>query len=483
MKMKKIAAIILALTITSPAAMASPAKTEEPEIDYSGEYKAYEQIAEYISKLYIDEYGKEYIMEQALSEFLRDDDETLVRLLKSMLESMDDYSEFFTAEEYRQFENVISHTSYGIGVQIKETDDGLFEVVDFAEGNDNAKNAGIRIGDIISAVDGVRVQGIGMDATREMISGEEGSKVTVTVIRDGNEIDITARRGVTVNLGTVAASVYDESNIGYIRIYSFGVGTSDEFAASLDFMREKNVKNIILDLRGNGGGVMAEAITIAQQIVPKGKIVEAKFRQSKENAIYNSTLAKKEFDFAVLVDGDTASASEILASAIQDSKAGTLVGTTTFGKAVIQNIYPLQNGSILKLTSGKYITRNGREINKVGLEPDEYVENEISKFDSSKYTQFDYSVNVSLGQSHTNVRAAKERLKITGLYRGEINDIFDEEFYDTVKTFQSMNNIFSYGVLDAPTEALIESVVSEYSLINDLQFEAAYKMLGGVIGE
>lgn len=481
MKMKKIAAIILALTISAPAAMAAPAKTEEPEIDYSGEYMAYETIADYISQLYIDEYDKEYIMTQALSEFLRDDDETLVKLLKSMLESMDEYSEFFTAEEYRQFENTLSHTAYGIGIQIKENEDGFFDIIDFADGNDNAKNAGIRVGDIVIAVDGVNVQGIGMDACREMIVGDEGTKVTVTLLRDGEEISITAKRGVTVNMGTVAASVYEDSNIGYIRIYSFGVDTSDEFADSLEFMREKKVKKIIIDLRGNGGGVMAEAIAIAQQIVPKGKIVEAKFRQARENATYNSTLGKKEFDFAVLVDGDTASASEILASAIQDSKAGKLVGTTTYGKAVIQNIYPLNNGGILKLTAGRYITRNGKEINKIGITPDKYVENEMSKFDSSKYTQFDYDTKVSLGQSHQNVAAAKERLTIMGVYSGEINELFDEEFSNTVKTFQSVNNIFSYGVLDAPTMAMIESIVSEYTLVSDLQFEEAYKMLGGVI--
>ena len=202
-----------------------------------------------------------------------------------------------------------------------------------------------------------------------------------------------------------------------------------------------------------------------------------------DNATYTSTLAKKEFDFAVLVNEYTASASEILASALQDSKAGTLIGTTTYGKAVIQGIYTLKNGSALRFTIGKYITRNGREINKIGLTPDVYVENEVSKFDTNDYTPFNYSESVSLGQSNENVTAAKERMNIMGVYDGEINDVFDKDFYDLVRTFQSQNGIFSYGVLDAATMEMIESVVSEYDMIRDLQFETAYTKFGGELTE
>lgn len=481
MKMKKIAAIILAVSMLSSAsAFAAPEKTVDPEIDYSGEYMAYDQIADYISKLYINEYSKDYIMEQGLSEYLRGDDDRLVQLLKDTLGSLDEYSEFYTAEEYKQFEDNLSHLSYGIGIAMTENEDGLFEVTGFAEDNDNAKNAGIEIGDIITKVDGVSVRGIGMDAVRGMVVGDEGTGVIITVRRGDDEKDITVTRGVSISMGTVDAQIYD-GNIGYIRIYSFGVDTDEEFTDALNFMRDNDVKKIMLDLRDNGGGVTATVIAIAQQIVPKGKIIDMKFRLPSDNATYTSTLAKKEFDFAVLVNEHTASASEILASALQDSKAGTLIGTTTFGKAVVQNIYPLQNGSIIKLTAGEYITRNGKEINKIGLTPDKYVENEVSKFDSSEYTQFDYNTNISLGQSHPNVKAAKERLNLMGNYDGEINEVFDEEFYDTIKVFQSMNDIFSYGVLDAPTMKMIESLVSDYDMIRDLQFETAYEMLGGVL--
>ena len=180
MKMKKIAAIILAVSMMSSASVfAAPEKTTEPKIDYSGEYMAFDQIADYISRLYIDEYSKDYIMAQGLSELLRGDDETLVQLLKNTLRSLDEYSEFYTAEEYKQFEDNLSHTEYGIGILMRENEDGLFEVTDFAEGNDNAKNAGIEIGDIIIKVDGKDISGLGMAAVRGMVVGEDGSEVTI----------------------------------------------------------------------------------------------------------------------------------------------------------------------------------------------------------------------------------------------------------------------------------------------------------------
>ena len=249
MKMKKIAAIILAVSMMSSASVfAAPEKTAEPEIDYSGEYMAFDQIADYISRLYIDEYSKDYIIEQGLSEFLRGDDETLVRLLKDTLGNLDEYSEFYTAEEYKQFDDNLSHTEYGIGIMMRETEDGLFEVAGFAEDNDNAKNAGIEIGDKIVKVDGKEIRGLGMDMVRGMVVGADGSEVTITVLRGGEEIDITVTRGVSVSMGTVRWNLY-EGNIGYIAIQSFGVGTSDEFTAALDIMRENGVKKIILDLR------------------------------------------------------------------------------------------------------------------------------------------------------------------------------------------------------------------------------------------
>ena len=193
-----------------------------------------------------------------------------------------------------------------------------------------------------------------------------------------------------------------------------------------------------------------------------------------------SNLAKKEFDFVVLVNEHTASASEILASAMQDSGAGVLVGTTTFGKAVIQNTFPLTNGSMFKLTVGQYITRNGNEINHKGITPDTYVENVTSKIDTSAYTPFDFATRSALGMNNDNVRAAKEKLRMLGYYDGDAeNGIFDEELKESVRSFQQANDIFSYGVLDIPTQERIDELFSDIDVTSDEQLKTAYKMFGG----
>lgn len=489
MKMKRLAAFILSALLTfGSVAMAAPyAETPEPTTyPYSGEYGAFEEISEAVSELYIDDsYTKEKVMiggvADLLSELLDNNEELLVEFLKKSLESLDDYSEFYTPEEYKEFENQLNYTFYGIGASIRMGEDGYVEITDFAQGSDNAEKAGFMIGDKLYKVNGEDLSGMSLDEVRSLIVGDEGTEVEVTVLRNGREITLTATR-VAVNSATVYDAILS-GNIGYIQILTFGEDTADEFKKSLDYMRENKVKKIILDLRNNGGGHVAAAVSIAQSIVPKGKVIDVKFRQPQYNMTYNSTLSKKEFDFAVLVNGYTASASEILSSAIQDSGVGKLVGEQTFGKAVIQNTYPLSNGSMLKLTTGQYITRNGNEINHVGLTPDVAVENEITKLDLSELTQFDYKTRTALGDKSDNVRAAKERLEILGYYDGERDDVFGVEMREALKTFQQLNNIFAYGVIDIPTQRLLDELCSGIDVVTDTQFEEAYKLLGGDINK
>ena len=412
---RKITAALLAalMLLTSTAAIAAP---EDDEKQYSGEYTAFEQISDYVSKAFIDDtYTTEDVMAQGLSKLLENNEPVLVDLLKATLESMDDYSEFYTAEEYKEYQDQLNNTFYGIGITMEKKEDSDYvEVTGFTEGNDNAQNAGLLVGDLIYKVDGEYMTGLTTRAVRDKVVGEEGTTVEITVLRGGEELTFPIKR-VAVSNATVSSAIL-EGNIGYIRITSFTFDTAGDFVYNLETMRENNVKKIILDLRDNGGGYVDSAIDVAEEIVPKGKIVDVKFRNKEYDATYTSQLSKKEFDFVVLVNEYTASAAEILASAMQDSKAAKLVGTKTYGKAVIQNLYPLQNGSVFKLTAGQYITRNGREINKIGLEPDVYVENVTQNVDLDDYTPFDLTTRNALGSSHNNVKAAKE-LKAFGLLR------------------------------------------------------------------
>ncbi|MBQ2663006.1 MAG: S41 family peptidase [Clostridia bacterium] len=481
MNMKKIAAFLTAAALLLQVNAFAAKQTSTPaEAEYSGEYQAFDQISDYISELYIDDYSKSEIMAKGLSKYLDGNDPVLVELLKATLESLDDYSEFYTEEEYKEYIEDLNHIYYGIGVVMRRQEDGTVGIVDFAEGSDNAQKAGFKIGDVFSKINGEDVTGMGVDEIRERVVGEEGTTVDITVLRDGKEIELNAER-VAVNGFSVNYYMLRD-NIGYIRIISFSTETAAEFEKALQYMRDNNAKKIILDLRNNGGGLISSAVDVAKAIVPKGKIADLKCRDSRYDATYSSTLNKKEFDFAVLVNEGTASASELLAGALQDSKAGTLIGTTTYGKAVFQNSFSLKNGAVFKLTVGEYLTRNGRKINKIGLTPDLVVENEITKLDTSKMKQFNFTPS-SLGERCDNARAAKERLNYLGFFGGEINDVYDYDLFEAIKAFQSANNIFSYGVLDATTQRRIDEASADLDVMNDHQIDAAFVQLGGKLAE
>lgn len=477
MRKNKVTAAFLSLIIlfSSVSVLAEEIK----ETEFSGEYNAFEQIAEYVAERYIDNtLVKEDIMKNGLSKLLENNDPLLIELLKSTLESMDDYSEFYTAEEYKEYIDKLNQTFYGIGITMKQAEGDYVEITGFAEENSMAERVGFKIGDKIYKVEGFDVTGLSMSEVRDKIIGKENTTVNITVLRGTQEINLTTTR-IAINDQTVSAGVL-KGDVGFMQISSFATNTSAEFAEGLEIMREKKIKNIILDLRNNPGGLVSDAVEIAQDIVPKGKIIDVKYRQSEYDATYNSDLKNQEFNFIVLVNENTASAAEILASAIQDSGCGKLLGTKTFGKAVIQNMFPLTNGMVFKITVGQYITRNGKEINHVGLEPDEYVENTIQKIDKSRYTPFDLSTKLSLGNTGDNVKAAKERLYMLGFYDGDVtNNTFDMDLKEAVKEFQRTNDLLAYGILDIPTQVKIDKMFSKLETTVDVQFETAYEMFDG----
>ena len=286
-----------------------------------------------------------------------------------------------------------------------------------------------------------------------------------------------------VNSTTVSGTVL-AGNIGYIKIGSFSTDTATEFKEIADKFKSEGVEKLILDLRKNGGGHVAAAVDVAKEIIPKGTIIDVKYRDTKLNYTYKSELEKAPFDIVALVDNGTASSSEILASAIQDSGAGILLGQKTYGKAVIQSPFYVNNGMVLKLTVGGYITRNGNEINGVGLYPDIEVQNKTEQINTSDYTKFDFLTPTSLGASGDNVKAAKERLSLLGYYEGNMsNDVFNVDLRDAISEFQKENNMTDSGVLDVPTQIKLKEVFEDLKVMIDTQLERAYEHFGGNISD
>lgn len=446
---------------------------------YSKNYKNYEMLAKYIEEYYIDDtVTAEEAMKGGISHYVDGDDEKLGLLLKAMFQNLDPWSDFFTKSEYEEFTNEVNKTFYGIGVQITEKD-GYVEISGFSEENSLAERTGFMVGDKFVKVGGVECEGKSTSEVRSLIIGDLGTTVDITVLRDGNLIDITATR-TQVHTATATSTILP-GNIGYLRIISFGETTALEVGEILDSYVSEGVKKFILDLRNNGGGHLESAVTIAKMLVPKGKIVDVVFRNEEDSTSYYSEKTTKDFEMLTLINGNTASSAEILASAIQDSHAGRLIGETTYGKAVIQQIFPLQNKNYFKLTIGEYKTRNGRSINYVGLEPDEYVKNYNEPIDSTQYTKFDFTTKAAIGSFNRNVLSAKEKLRLLGYYNGSAdNEVFTAELKDAVTRFQTIHGLAATGVLDIPTQVELEKTFETIKIEVDLQLETAYEQLGGV---
>lgn len=442
----------------------------------SSGYDEFERMSSYGANLYIDDsVTTEYIMTEALKKVINEDPDLAIKLIKAGFQSLDEYSEYYTSEEFELFKKNLDKIVYGIGVVIQQIDDYVTVMSCLDDGG--AKAAGVQPGDKISKVDGVEVKGESVDKVQDLIVGELGTQVTVTFLRGEQELECEITRK-EVRGQTVAGEIL-KGDIGYIAIINFAQNTAEEFAKVLEEFDQAGITNIILDLRNNPGGYFDSAIEIAKMTVPEGTIVTTEFRDEAEGGKVVSELKNPKYKFCVLINKNTASSSEILASAMGESGVGHLVGEISYGKGVIQTMYEMWGGSAFKITTGKYFTRNGHDINENGIEPHEFVENTTKPIDITKYQTFDYKTKPYIGDVSTNVLAAKERLTILGYYNGKIDDIFEPEFADVIYKFQAENELGPYGVLDISTQVKIENVFYKIQVEQDDQLIYAYEYFGG----
>lgn len=299
-------------------------------------------------------------------------------MYKGLVESLgDQYSTYYTEDEYKEITEQTSGTFYGIGAYVSyDTENEYCVIAGVIEGSP-AEDAGVKEGDIIYKVDDKTVTGMTSDEVVKLIRGDQGTKVKLTVLRDGEEVSMDITRD-KVDSTTVSSKMLD-GNVGYIQITEFDDVTTDQFTDAFNDLKDQGMKYMILDLRSNPGGNVTTVTAIAKEILPKGMIF---YMQDKngEKTEYKCDGADFDYPLAVLVNGYSASASEILSGAIQDAGIGTIIGTQTYGKGVVQTIFPLNDGTAVKLTVADYYTRNGRSINGVGITPDDEIE-----FDADLY--------------------------------------------------------------------------------------------------
>lgn len=315
-------------------------------------------------KAYIDKYYLGDVDEEKLKE----------GAIKGYIEGLDDpYTEYISKEDMKEYMENTMGNFVGIGIyMVKDTQANRIKVLSPIK-NSPAEKAGILAGDLILSVNDVQYTADDMTTAAEKIKGEAGSTVKLQILRDNKTLDFEIKRE-NIKVNPVEGKVIN-NNIGYIEFSSFDQGTAEDFKNKYQELEKQGIKSLIIDLRNNGGGIVDEALSIADYILDKDSVIlyevdknnNEKIEKSENNPIINMPIV-------VLTNENTASSSEILAGALKDSGKAKIVGEKTYGKGVIQQVITLYDGSGLKITSEKYLTPNKTEINKIGIEPDEKVE-------------------------------------------------------------------------------------------------------------
>ena len=324
-------------------------------------------------KEYKDKYAKvdelwDHIQKEAYDE--PKDEDMIDGLCRGLFAGLGDrYSAYMTKDEYEAYETSITGSFEGVGITFAADDTGAFAVIGTVEGSP-AQKAGIKEGDIITKVDVKTYDNA--DAAAAAIRGKKGTKVKITVERDGKEKVYELTRDVIDNQS--AESKVLDGNIGYIKLTEFDEHTDEDFEKALDELEKKNVKGFILDLRNNGGGLVDSSVNIADNLLGKGVVTYMEDRAGH----------KEYFKSDVLVNGSSASASEILTAAVKDFGQGKIVGTKTFGKGVVQVTQKLSDGSAYKLTVMQYFSPDGNVINGKGIEPDYVVKGKTKQLEKAK---------------------------------------------------------------------------------------------------
>ena len=336
-----------------------------------------------------------YLEELIDEEYLDEKDESSLRegLYAGLLAGLKDpYSTYYTAEQYKEL-NTSNEGSYvGIGAVLQKDDTGGAKIIQLYEGGPG-EQAGLKKGDVIKAVDGADVTDKETSDIASMVRDSEKASVTLTIQRENEE----KTRDVKVEIRDVEIQTVSHEMLsgdtGYIRISEFSEVTSDQYKKAFADLKDQGMKKLVVDLRDNPGGLLTAVCGVLRQILPEGLIVYTEDKNGKREEETCDGKNKLDMPLAVLVNGNSASASEIFAGAVKDYGIGTIVGTTTYGKGVVQTIQPLTDGSAVKITIAKYFTPKGNDINKKGITPD--VEAELSG-DITDWTELTHKEDTQL---------------------------------------------------------------------------------------
>lgn len=293
----------------------------------------------------------------------------LVGAINGMVGTLhDQFSNYFSSSQNQSFQQMLNPTFVGIGVEVSDISSDL--VIQQVFANSPASKAGLKSGDVITAVDGQNVTKIGDAQAVNLIHGKVGTAVHLAVTVNGHSRFFVLKRAV-IDAPTVYSYMMPH-HIAYMNILEFGNNTGQEVVNQFHQMVKEGAKGLLLDMRDNPGGEVTEALDAANVLVPAGPVVSLHYKNPADNQTFDSSGPGTKLPIVVLVNGGTASAAEILSAAIVERQGGTLVGTKTYGKGIVQELIPLANHAALKLTIAKYYTPNGQYIEHKGLTPSVY---------------------------------------------------------------------------------------------------------------
>ena len=308
-----------------------------------------------------------------------DDEELLQAGIEGMIDYLGDpYSSYMNQEESVAFSETVDGKYCGIGAEITYANEDYSEVKILSIVSDSpAEKAGLLVNDILLKVDDNDLTGMTVSQIASLVKGKEGTSVNITIKRDEEELTIRIIRK-TIPIVTVQSQVFEESNqkVGYLQISVFADNTDEQLEEKLEELEKQKIDYLIIDVRNNSGGYLTTATNIASLFVEKGKAIYQLKTKDKVEIIKDQTKTKRTYPIIVLVNGGSASASELLAASLKESYGATILGTTTFGKGTAQRTHTLSNGAIIKYTYQEWLTPNGNSVNSIGITPDielEYI--------------------------------------------------------------------------------------------------------------
>ncbi len=306
-------------------------------------------------------------------------------LYQGLFENLDSYSQYYTAEEYESLlEDTLEGTYCGIGASLQQDAETMTVTVVHVYDDSPAQEAGLRDGDIIVKVEDYEAASVELTELVTYIRGEENTSVHLVTYRDGETIEYDiVRKNMT--FPTVDSDMLDGS-VGYIAISEFTDATTEQFETALADLQSQGMEALIVDLRSNPGGVLTTVCDMLDDILPEGLLLYTEDREGNRTEYRSTDENSMDLPLAVLVNGSSASASEIFAGAVQDREAGTIIGTTTYGKGVVQTVQTLSDGSAFKLTTHTYFTPGGTCIQGIGITPDVEIEYEFLGSEDDAYS-------------------------------------------------------------------------------------------------